>query len=63
MNPPNELEIVNFKFHMTNVVRQKDENSKDTLSSMRIGTSKKEQYKFLISRCFSNIDKETRMYF
>ena len=34
MNLPNELESVNFIFHMIDVVRKKDGNFKDILSSM-----------------------------
>ena len=29
MDPPNQLETINFTFHMTNVVRQKDEQFKN----------------------------------
>ena len=35
INPPNELETVNFTFHLTNIVRQRVEVFKDILSSTR----------------------------
>ena len=38
MDPPNELETINFTFHMADVVSKKDKQFKNILSLMRNGT-------------------------
>ena len=37
MDPPNQVESINFTFHMIDDVRQKDEQFKNILSLMRNG--------------------------
>ena len=54
MNAPNQIETVNFKFHMTDVVRQKDEQFKDRLSLMINGTLIIDKCCYLINLSFSN---------
>ena len=55
MNPPNQSETVNFTFHMTDVVRQKDEQFKKVLSLMRTGTLNSDSCDYLIKRSLSRI--------
>ena len=38
MDPPNQVETINFTFHMIDDVRQKDEQFTNVLSLMRNGT-------------------------
>ena len=57
MDPPNQLETINFTFRMTDVVRQKDEQFKNILSLMRNGTLTNEKCKFLINRFLSKVNK------
>ena len=63
MNPPNQLETVNFTFHMIDVIKQKDGNFKDILSFMRNGTLMIENCRYLINCCLSNIDKNKKIFF
>ena len=55
MNPSNRSETINFTFHMTDVVRQKDEQFKNVLSLMRNGTLNSESCDYLINRSLSRI--------
>ena len=57
MNSSNQLETINFTFHMTNVVRQKDGKFKDILSLMINGTLMIDNCRYLMNRCLSKIDK------
>ena len=63
MIPPNEHETVNYSFHITDVVRQKCENFKNILSSMRKRTMLIHQYSYLVSYCLLNIDKQNMIAF
>ena len=60
MNLPNQLETVNFIFHMIDIVRQKDEQFKHILSLMRNGTLPNEKCEFLINRFLSKINKKNK---
>ena len=57
MDLPNQSETVYFIFHITNVVRQKDEEFINVLSSMRNETLKSDSYDYLINRSLSKIKK------
>ena len=59
MDTPNQSETVNFTFHMTDVVRQKDEHFKKVLSQMRNGTLDSENCEYLIKRSLSRIKKKS----
>ena len=56
MDPPNELETINFTFHMADVVSQKDKKFKNILFLMRNGTLTNEKYEFLINRFLSKVN-------
>ena len=56
MDPPNQLETINFTFHITDVVTQKNEQFKNILSLMRNGTLTNEKCKFLINRFLSKVN-------
>ena len=58
MDPPNQSETVNFTFHMTDVVRQKDKDFKKVLSLMRTGTLNSDSCDYLINRSLSKIKKK-----
>ena len=58
MNPSNQSKTVNFIFHMTDVVRQKDEQFKNVLSQMRNGTLNSESCEYLIKRSLSRIENK-----
>ena len=60
MDPLNQLETINFIFHMTDVVRQKDEQIKNILSLMRNGTLTNEKCKFFINRFLSKVNKKKK---
>ena len=53
VDSPNQLETINFTFHMNDVVRQKDEQFKYILSLIRNGTLTNEKYVFLINHFLS----------
>ena len=59
MNPSNQSETINFTFHMTDVVRQKNEHFKKVLSQMRNGTLDSESCEYLIKRSLSRIEKKS----
>ena len=63
MDLPNQFETINFTFHMTDVVRQKDEQFKKVLSLMRNGTLTNEKCKFLINRLLSKVNKKNKYMF
>ena len=63
MDPPNQLKTINFTFHITDVVRQKDEQFKNILSLMRNGTLTNEKCKFLINRFLSKVNKKNKYMF
>ena len=58
MNPPNQLETVNFTFHMIDVVKQKDGNFKGINGTLMI-----ENCRYLFNCCLSNIDKNKNNFF
>ena len=60
MDPLNQLEIINFLFHMTDVISQKHNQFKHILSLMRNGTLTNETCKFLINRFLSKINKKNK---
>ena len=57
MDPPNQSETVNFTFHMTDVVSQKDKEFKKVLSLMRTRTLNSDNCNYLINRSLSKIKK------
>ena len=63
IDPPNQLETINFTFNMTDNVRQKDEQIKHILSLMNNGTLTNEKYKFLINRFLSKVNKKNKCIF
>ena len=58
MDLSNQLKTINFTFHMTDVIRQKDEQFKGILSLMRNETLTNKKCKFLINRFLSEINKK-----
>ena len=59
MNPPDSSETINYTFHMTDVIRQNDEEFKNILSSMRKGTLITDQCTMLTNRCLSKLDNSS----
>ena len=57
MYPPNQSEIVNFKFHITDVVRQKEKEFKNISSLMRTGTLNSDSCDYFINCSLSIIKK------
>ena len=63
MDPPNQLKTITFTFHMTNVVRQKDEEFENIFSLMRNGILINEKCVFLINCLLSKINKKNKCIF
>ena len=59
MNPLDSSETINYTVHMTDVIKQNDEEFKNILSSMRKGTSTTDQCTMLTNRCLSKLDNSS----
>ena len=57
MDPPNQLETINFTFYITDVVREKDGTFKDTLSLITNESLTSEKCEFLINHFLSKFYK------
>ena len=59
MNPPDNSETINYTFHITDVIRQNDEEFKNILSSMRKGKLTTDQCTLLTNRSLSKLDNRS----
>ena len=59
MNPPDSSKTINYTFHMTDVIRQNDEEFINIISSMRKGTLTTDQCTVLSNRCLSKLDNRS----